>query len=253
MKLTGNTILITGGGSGIGKALAKAFYDKGNKIIIAGRQTNKLEAVASAFPGMIFMAVDMTSPVSITAFSEKIIAEHPDLNVIINNAGIMVPEDLLTAPANLEIAERTVLTNLLGPIRLTSSLLPHLMQQKSSTIMMVTSGLAFVPLVMTPTYNATKAALHSYSIALRQQLKDTSTKVIEIIPPYVQTELMGIQQASDPHAMPLGDFIDEVMLLLEQNNGTAEIVVERCKPLRYAAETHTFGQTFTMLNQQHSQ
>ncbi|WP_026470196.1 SDR family oxidoreductase [Alkanindiges illinoisensis] len=253
MKLTGNTILITGGGSGIGKALAKAFYDKGNKVIIAGRQADKLEAVASAFPGMTFMTVDMTSLASITAFSEKIIAEHPDLNVIINNAGIMIPEDLLTAPANLEIAERTVLTNLLGPIRLTSSLLPHLMHQKSSTIMMVTSGLAFVPLVMTPTYNATKAALHSYSIALRQQLKDTSTEVIEIIPPYVQTELMGTQQASDPHAMPLADFIDEVMLLLEKNNGTAEIVVERCKPLRYAAETHTFGQTFTMLNQQHSQ
>lgn len=252
MKLTGNTILITGGGSGIGKALATAFYAQGNKIIIAGRQVDKLKAMASDFPGMAYLSVDMTSFESITAFSQQLIAEHPDLNVIINNAGIMVPEQLLTAPGHLEIAQRTILTNLLGPIWLTSSLLPHLMQQHAATIVMVSSGLAFVPLAHTPTYSATKAAIHSYSLSLREQLKGGSTEVIEIIPPYVQTELMGIQQANDPHAMPLDDFINEVMLLIGKNDGTAEIVVERCKPLRYAADTNKFDQTFTALNQQHS-
>jgi uncharacterized oxidoreductase len=163
----------------------------------------------------------------------------------------MIPENLLKAPANMETAEHTILTNLLGPIRLTSNLLPHLQQQNVSTIIMVSSGLAFVPLAITPTYSATKAALHSYSISLREQLKDSSTEVIEIIPPYVQTELMGTQQATDPHAMPLSDFINEIMGLLEEDDGRAEIVVERCKPLRHAAENRTFNQTFTSLNQQH--
>lgn len=250
MNLTGNTILITGGGSGIGAALAIALYNKGNKVIVAGRQVEKLQAMTANFPGMAYLTVDMTSLESITAFSQTLIDEHSDLNVIINNAGIMILEDLLKAPANIETAERIIQTNLLGPIRLTSTLLPHLIQQKSSAIMMVTSGLAFVPLAITPTYNATKAALHSYTLSLREQLKQQSTEVIEIIPPYVQTELMGSQQASDPHAMPLAAFIDEVMQLLEKNDGTAEIVVERCKPLRYATETNQFDQTFKGLNQQ---
>ncbi|RYY80509.1 MAG: SDR family NAD(P)-dependent oxidoreductase [Moraxellaceae bacterium] len=148
MKLTGNTVLITGGGSGIGEALAIAFYNKGNKVIIAGRQLEKLKTMTSNFPGMAYLSVDMTSLESISAFAKTLINEHADLNLIINNAGIMIPEDLLKAPANIETAERTVLTNLLGPIRLTSTLLPHLIEQKPSAIMMVTSGLAFVPLAI---------------------------------------------------------------------------------------------------------
>jgi uncharacterized oxidoreductase len=151
----------------------------------------------------------------------------------------MQPEDLLSqagSPDGLTIAEATIATNLLGPIRLTSALLPQLRKQPHATILTVTSGLAFVPLALTPTYNATKAAIHSYTQSLRYQLKSTNIEVLELIPPYVQTELMGTAQASDPRAMPLTDFIDEVMAILKTQPTPAEICVQRVHPLRYAEQ-----------------
>ena len=176
-------------------------------------------------------------------------SEFPKLNVIINNAGIMKPENLLSSPKNLADAEAMVSTNLLGTMRLTSALLPLLRRQPRSTVMTVSSGLAFVPLAMTPTYCATKAAIHSYTLSLRWQLKDTTTEVIELIPPYVQTQLMGPQQAADPRAMPLGDFVKETMQILKSQPAVTEVVVERCKPLRFAAESGKFEATFTGLNE----
>lgn len=174
MQISGNTILITGGGSGIGKALAEQFHAKGNNVVIAGRNVAALEAVASANPGMSWLALDIGDAASIQGFASELIARHPDLNIVLNNAGIMELEDLRAAPGILDVAERTIATNLLGPIRLTSALLPHLQQQPSSSVIMVSSGLAFVPMAVTPTYSATKSAIHAYTMSLRHQLRESA-------------------------------------------------------------------------------
>lgn len=251
MKISGNTILITGGGSGIGRALAETLHARGNKVVIAGRREAALDAVTAANPGMESMLLDIQDAADIAAFARQAIERFPSLNATINNAGIMKPEN---APAadNLPIAEETIATNLLGPIRLTTALLPHFLKQPRATVLTVSSGLAFVPLAATPTYSATKAAIHSWSAALREQLKNTSVEVIEIAPPYVQTELLGPHQAVDPAAMPLTDFISEVMTILETQPEAGEVIVERCKPLRFAEATGTFGQLFAALNAQHA-
>ena len=234
MDMSGNTILITGGGTGIGRALAEAFHALGNKVIIAGRRQSALDETTRANPGMAPLTLDIGNAEAIRAFAQKATAEHPTLNVVIHNAGIMTPEALLAPDFDLATAEATIATNLLGPIRLNAALLPHLRRQPRATIMTVSSGLAFVPLAMTPTYCATKAAIHSYSQSLRYQLKDTSVQVIEIVPPYVQTELMGSHQANDPAAMPLGEFITETMSILTAAPQATEVCVERVKPLRNA-------------------
>src|ERR1700724_1258210 len=213
MQMNGNTILITGGGSGIGRALAEAFHGLGNQVIIAGRRKEALSETAAANPGMKSAALDIEKADAIRAFAAQLTNDYPTLNAVIHNAGIMRPEDLKRGePAD---AEATVTTNLLGPIRLTAALLPHLLAQPRATLMTVSSGLAFVPMAATPTYCATKAAIHSYTQSLRYQLLDTSIQVLELIPPYVQTELMGARQAQDPDAMPLNEYITEVMSILK--------------------------------------
>jgi uncharacterized oxidoreductase len=247
MNISGNTILITGGGSGIGRGLAEALHGAGNQVIIAGRRRELLEHVTKANPGMKSIPLNIDDAASIRDFAARVGNEFPKLNVLINNAGIMRPENLQAM--NVADAEAIVTTNLLGPIRLTSALLPVLRKQPKSTIMMVTSGLAFLPLAMTPTYCATKAAIHSYSLSLRWQLRQTTTEVIELAPPYVQTELMGADRASDPRAMPLADFVKEVMQILRTQPGLTEICVERVKPLRFAAESGKFEEIFKGLNE----
>ncbi|WP_347558701.1 SDR family oxidoreductase [Robbsia sp. KACC 23696] len=233
MQMTGNTILITGGGSGIGRALAEAFHAKGNQVIVAGRRRAMLEEVVAANPGMQALELDITRDDAIKAFASKLTTDFPALNVVIQNAGIMRNEDL--QKGETDTAEATITTNLLGPIRLTAALLPHLTAQPHGALMTVSSGLAYLPLAMTPTYCATKAAIHSYTESLRYQLKDTSLQVLELAPPYVQTGLMGDRQANDPHAMPLKAFIDEVMTILSTQPEVHEILVDRVKPLRFAA------------------
>lgn len=247
MQMTGNTILITGGGSGIGRGLAEKFHAAGNRVIITGRNAARLDDVVAANPGMIALSLDVTDAEAVQAFAAKLIADYPALNILINNAGMMVYESMTDAPANVADAEATIVTNLLGPIRLTSALLPHLLSQADASVVNVSSGLAFVPLAATPAYSATKAGLHSWTMAIRQQLKGTSVKVVELAPPYVQTELTGSGQASDPNAMPLNEFIDEVMALFAADPDAEEIIVERCKPLRYAAENGNLKQVFEML------
>lgn len=236
MKLSNNTVLITGGGSGIGRALAEAFHAAGSKVVIAGRRRSALDEVAKGHPGISTVALDIEDGPAIPSFVETLLGEHPALNVVIHNAGIMRLENLRSAPAPLSDAETTIATNLLGPIRLTSALLPHLLKQESAAILTVTSGLAFTPLAGFPTYCATKAALHSYSESLRYQLRDTRVEVIEVAPPYVQTELTGAHQLTDPHAMPLAEFIKETMTLLSSSPTPKEILVERVKPLRFSAK-----------------
>jgi uncharacterized oxidoreductase len=246
MQLTGNTILITGGGSGIGRGLAEALQALGNQVIIAGRRKAQLEETAEANPGMKFLTLDIENRTAIRAFAGRLAAEHPEINVLINNAGIMRPEDLLDQQDDLNDVEAMVTTNLLGPIRLTAALLPLLRKQPHSAILNVSSGLAFVPLAFTPTYCATKAAIHSYTLSLRYQLKDTAIEVIEIIPPYVQTDLIG--GAKDPLAMPLKAFIAETMALLQGHPTPLEICVKNVHGLRFAAEEGRFDPTFNGLN-----
>ena len=236
MKTTDNTILITGGGSGIGRALDDLNADQRADVIIAGRGQKTLDETIAANPGMKSVTLDVSDPKSIQSFAAQVTKEFPSLNVLINMAGIMKPENLLEAPNYLSDAEAIVTTNLLGPIRLTAALLPSLRKQPRATIMTVSSGLAFVPLAMTPTYCATKAAIHSYTQSLRYQLKTTNVEMIELIPPYVQTTLMGDQQAEDPRAMPLKEFIDEVMSILKSQPDAKEICVKKVYPLRFTAE-----------------
>lgn len=232
MKMTGNTILITGGGSGIGLALAEEFAKLGNTVIVAGRSANKLEAAAKK--GFATLSVDMTDSESIQTLAKKAISQFPNLNGVIHNAGIMKYENI-QKEANLTIQTETVSTNLLGPMRLTEAFLPHFLLQKSAMIMTVTSGLAYLPLALTPTYSATKAGLHSYTESLRYQLQNTQVEVIELAPPYVQTELTGAAQATDPNAMPLEDFISEVMQILNTQPDVREVLVGRVLPLRNCA------------------
>jgi uncharacterized oxidoreductase len=246
MKNAGNTILITGGGSGIGAALAHEFHAAGNQVIIAGRRQAALDAVVAAHPGMAAMTLDMEDPAAIIAFAAKLVADFPSLDAILLNAGIMVAEEKI----DLAIAEATVATNLLGPIRLAHALLPHLEAQAAATILTVSSGLAFVPLAATPTYSATKAAIHGWSIALREQLKATSVDVVEIVPPGVQTDLMP-GHAENDQMMPLADFIAETMALLRQDPTPDEIHVERVKFLSEATRRGEFAQVFGMLNGGH--
>lgn len=248
MRMTGNTILITGGGSGIGRALAEAFHRQGNQVIIAGRRQSMLDAVAATNPGMVAFAVDMTDKASIDALAEAAIAAYPGLNVVINNAGIMQNEDLTAGPADLAIAEGTIATNLLGPIRLTAALLPHLQHQASAAILTVSSGLAFVPRAVAPSYSATKAAIHSYTMSLRYQLRNTSVEVIELAPPYVQTFLQGERQANDPNAMPLDAYIAETMQLLAGGAANGEILVQRVHRQRFAEATGNAEAVFNFTN-----
>ena len=246
MHMTNNTILITGGGSGIGRALAEAFHALGNKVIIAGRRQALLDEVTAANPGMASSVLDMESASDIERFAAQIKRDYPALNAVIYNAGIMRTENL-RSPSVLD-AEATIATNLLGPIRLNTALLPLLQAQPRATVMTVSSGLAFVPLASNPTYCATKAAIHSYTQSLRYQLRATNVQVLELAPPYVQTELMGTWQASDPHAMPLKDFIAEVMRILTDTPDATEILVERVKPLRFAEANGGYDGFFKTFN-----
>lgn len=250
MNMTGNTILITGGTSGIGLALATAFIAAGNKVIIAGRRKALLDAAAAAHPGLATYVLDMQEAADITRVSAQITQDHPDLNVLINNAGIMLAENLTAPLQALADAEAMITTNLIGPIRLTTALTAHLLGKPQAAIINVTSGLAFVPLAMTPTYSATKAALHSYTQSLRHQLRATSIKVLELAPPAVQTDLMP-GHGTNPNSMPLNAYICEVMDLLKSAPDSNEILVQRVLFLRNAEASGQAAHVFGMLNGGH--
>jgi uncharacterized oxidoreductase len=226
MNLIGNTIFITGGGSGIGRALAEALHKRGNKVIISGRRKGHLDAVVKANPGIVAIELDIADPDNIKAAAKKLIREHPDLNVLINNAGIMEP-DQAAGIVDDKLLASIFTTNFLGPIRLTSALVDQL-KSRRGVILYNTSVLAFVPLAMTAVYSATKAALHSYVLSQRFLLRDSGVRVLEMAPPWVRTELMNSQEAEQ--AMPLDQFISETLDVLETD--ADEILVEAAKPLR---------------------
>ena len=245
MKTQGNTILITGGGSGIGEALAHRFHDAGNTVIVAGRRRDVLERAIAGRENMHAIELDVESADRIADFVHRLLAEHPAVNVLINNAGIMRFE-VLDRARDLADAEATITTNLLGPIRLIDALIDHLVKQPDAAVVNVTSGLAFVPLVTTPTYNATKAAIHSYTIAMREALKG-KVEVIELAPPAVQTALTPGQESRQGY-QPLDEFADEVMQLFSQVPTPAEILVERVGFLRRAEADGRFDETMVQLN-----
>ncbi len=246
MKTSGNTILITGGGSGIGEALAHRFHDAGNTVIVAGRRRDALDRAIAGRENMRAIELDVESAAGVEDFARRVLAEHPALNVVINNAGIMRFE-ALDARRDLSDAEATITTNLLGPIRLTNALIDHLVARPDAAIVNVTSGLAFVPMTATPTYNATKAAIHSYTVSLREVLKDR-VEVIELVPPAVQTGLTPGQE-SRPGYQPLDEFADEVMALFSQAPTPPEILVERVGFLRRAEAEGRFDETLKQLNE----
>ncbi|NYH15003.1 SDR family oxidoreductase [Paraburkholderia bryophila] len=227
MKTTGNTILITGGGSGIGRGLAEAFHRLGNQVIIAGRRRANLDETIAANPGMQAIELDIGDPQSIAAAAREVVAKWPSLNVLINNAGVMHIDDL-SQPVDDAMLVSTLTTNVMGPIRLTGALVEHLKQQGDATIVNVSSVLGFVPMAMAGVYSSTKAAMHSYTQSLRYKLKDTSVRVVEIAPPWVQTDLLNSK--NEPRAMPLAPFIEQTMH--ELGTDAEEALVDVARPLR---------------------
>ena len=246
MQLTGNTVLVTGGGTGIGRGLAEALHRLGNQVIIAGRRAEALKAVAEANPGIRHLSLDQGDPADIRRFAIELSDNHPELNVLVNNAGIQRVEDITSGGPGS--AELSVAINLLGPIRLTAALLQTLLGKPHAAILNVTSALAFMPSAITPTYCASKAALHSYTQSLRYQLRATPVQVIEIIPPQVQTALQG-ERGFDPRAMPPDEFITETMTLLQTQPAADEIVVERAKRFRFAERDGTYGDIYPTFNE----
>jgi uncharacterized oxidoreductase len=233
MKINGNTILITGGGSGIGRGLAEAFHQRANQVIITGRRLSRLEAVCAKNPGMLAVELDIRDPEAVKRVTAQIVADHPSLNVLVNNAGIMELDDV-SGPVDEESLVATVTTNLGGPIRMGGALVGHLKTQKDAVIINVSSILAFVPLVPTAAYSATKVALHSYTLSQRHKLRDFGIHVVEIAPPWVRTELLN--SLEEERAMPLDAFIEDTMQVLATD--ADEILVGQAPQMRANPGTH---------------
>jgi short-subunit dehydrogenase involved in D-alanine esterification of teichoic acids len=247
MNITGNTVFIPGATSGIGLALALALQDRGNTVIVGGRRTELLERIAADHPGIDTVRIDTSDPDSIRRAAAEVLAAHPDLNVLVAMAGIMRVEDWHTPAGFLDSAEAVVTTNVLGPIRLIGAFVEHLQSRPDATIVTVSSGLAFTPLKATPSYNASKAAIHMLSESIRLQLADTSVKIVELVPPSVRTALLPGQEESE-FAMPLDEFVGEVVQLLESQPDAKEIQVERVKFLRYGEARGDYDQVVQVLN-----
>jgi short-subunit dehydrogenase involved in D-alanine esterification of teichoic acids len=247
MKMTGNTVFIPGATSGIGLELALALQAKGNTVVVGGRRTELLERIRAEHPGISAVQIDISDPASIHTAAQQVLTEHPDVNVLIAMAGIMRVEDWHHPESFRQSAEEIITTNVLGTIRLIANFIEHLQARPEATVITVSSGLAFAPLKVTPSYNASKAAIHMLSETLRLQLADTTVSVKELQPPAVRTDLMPGQQESD-FAMPLKDFADEVIALLETQPDANEIQVERVKFLRYGEARGDYDHVVATLN-----
>ncbi|NJP92372.1 SDR family NAD(P)-dependent oxidoreductase [Nonomuraea sp. FMUSA5-5] len=247
MNISGNTIFIPGATSGIGLALALALQAKGNTVIVGGRRADLLERIAAEHPGIDTVRIDTTDAASIEAAAKHVLARHPELNVLVTMAGIMRVEDWHRPESFLASAEEVVTTNVVGPIRLIAAFVEHLQTRPDATIVTVSSGLAFAPLKVTPSYNASKAAIHMLSESLRLQLADTNVKVTELVPPSVRTALLPGQESSE-FAMPLEEYVAEVVELLETRPDAKEVQVERVKFLRYGEARGDYDQVVATLN-----
>ncbi len=249
MKTTGNTILFTGGTSGIGRALAEAFHDRGNRVIVSGRRQAMLDEIMAARPGVVGMQLDLDDLASLRRLRGEIGERFPELNVLVANAGVSQTEDLTTDSWDASAAEAIVQTNIMGVLRVTAAFLPVLKARPGATIMATSSALAFVPRADFPTYCASKAFLHSWLISLRHQLRRIPVEVLELSPPYVQTALTGSQQALDPRAMPLDTYVTEVMRLLERGDHPGgELLLQRDQPRRWAEREGRYDDVFAAMN-----
>jgi uncharacterized oxidoreductase len=251
MQMQGNTIFITGGTSGIGRGLAEAFFQRGNQVIITGRREERLKAICARHPGMYSYVLDVTNPAAIQAVARRAIDEFPSINCVINNAGVQMRLNFVPGtefdPAGMETQ---ISTNLLGPMRVAMAFLPHLAGQSGATLVNVSSGLAFVPSARFPVYCATKAAIHAWTLSLRHQLRRSGIKVIELIPPYVATELGGPGKPAVPAGgrgpMALDAFIAETMRELEPD--VEEVAVGSAKRLVAAAALDEVKKAFVAMN-----
>ncbi len=251
MRMDSNTIFITGGSSGIGKGLAEAFHKLGNKVIIAGRREQRLKDICSANPGMAYYILDITDPFAIRDLKDQVLKDFPALNCVINNAGIQRKVNFARSDQFDDSAVvEEINTNLLGLIRVAAAFLPHLMEQDNALLVNVSSGLAFVPLAGQPVYCATKAAVHSLCMTLRRQLKDTKVRVVELIPPWVETELGGMPKTTGDKtrrgAMPLDLFIEKAMAALA--SGADELPIAQARNLAGAACLDQVNQAFEAMN-----
>jgi uncharacterized oxidoreductase len=244
MRLTGNTVLVTGGGSGIGRGLAIALHRYGNRVVIAGRRIDALRTVADAHPGIEWLPLDITSRESIHHLVAQVQRDLPDLNVVVNNAAAMAIEDVCAPDATTTAT--VIATNLAGPVELTSLLLGTIRSHAHGAVVNVTSALAFVPLATAPTYSATKAALHAYTVALRFQLRGSGIQVTEIVPPRVQTNMAG--PTGGGGVLDVDDFVAQVMTRWVAQPDAAEIIVAAAGPLRYAERDGAYEQRFAMVN-----
>jgi uncharacterized oxidoreductase len=251
MEMQSNTILITGGTSGIGQGLAEALYKLGNQVIITGRREENLHRICAANPGMRFFALDVTNPQSILHVAKKATVEFPNLNCVINNAGVQNMPDLSAGrPLDEKLLLEELNTNILGLIRVGAAFTAHLAGRPNATLINVSSGLAFVPLARFPVYCATKAFVHSFTMSLRYQLRGKGIRVVELIPPYVATELGGPSKGMPPPGAPqpmlLADFISETMKALATD--ADELAIGEAKNLAAAGGLETQKKAFGMMN-----
>ena len=249
MNLSQNTILITGGTSGIGRKLAESLHDLGNRVIVTGRRHALLDEITRLRPGIFSFALDINDASALNRFAESVSQQFPELNVLIANAGISLAEDVSSDCWDLKGAEAIVNTNILGVIKVATAFMPLLRQQEQATFMATGSALAFIPLASYPTYCASKAFLHSWLTSIRHQLRATSVEVLEMLPPYLQTALTGDNQLSDARAMPVDEYINQVIAMLEsQNTFRGELLLERDQPRRWAERDGQYEEIFRMMN-----
>lgn len=220
----GSTVLITGGGSGIGAGLAAAFHARGAKVIIAGQTVSRLEALAARHPGMEVETVDVAEPEQVAALAARIAERHPRLDTVINNAGIQT-EISFAGAASIDPAllAREVDVNLKGLLYVSNAFLPILKRQPKARLIHIGSGLGYVPLASVPVYSATKAAVHSFTISLRRQLRGSSVQIVEIIPPVVETDLHRGQTRKPPNAMTLDAFVKSAMAGLDADRNEIRV------------------------------
>ena len=249
MKMTANTMLITGGTSGIGRTLAEAFHDRGNQVIVAGRRQALLDEVTAGRPGMVGLQLDLDDQGSVRRLGAEIHERFPTLNVLVANAGISKAEDMAAEGWDSSVGEMMVQTNIVGVLRQFAAFLPMIKGKPGAAVVTTTSNLAFVPRAAFPTYCATKAFLHSYLQSLRWQLRGMGIEVLELAPPYVATGLSGKHQATDPRAMPLSDFVAEAMALLEAaDHPGSEVLVRRARDTRTAEQEGRYDALFAAMN-----
>jgi len=230
MDISNRTVLIVGGTSGIGLGLARRFAAAGSTVIIAGRDTSKVDDLETA-------QMDVTDPDSVLRARDRILNAHPGLDVLVTMSGVMLMEDLRD-PAHFSAAESTIAVNLLGTIRVIDAFIPHLIGLGGADIITVSSGIGFLPFPIMPTYGASKAGVHAYTEALRAQLTGTGVAVTELVPPAVAT---AGQEKVNPAALPLDRYLDEVTGLITQTPTPNEIVVQAALRLRWAERDGTYA------------